>query len=313
MNERTPPTDVSERRVAALIGGTGFLGTSLDRELRAKGWEVFTISRGPRFGTEEGPDRGPIVTWNGESESLEAVFRERRPDVVIDLAAHYVGEHVAADIDALVDGNVRRPLHAMEAARAAGVDAMVTAGTLWEEMSDHDLAPVNLYAATRCAAKSGLTYFTAAFGWRSIHLRVSDLYGPSDPRRKLFHHVRSSALTGSALEMTEGLQELDLVYVDDAARAFCTAAAQCLTLSPGTYREYGVFSAQPVSLRRLLAHYEAVCGVSPPVVFGARQYRRREVMSPRYIDRLPGWAPQVSLDDGIRLMETAPGGLLSPR
>jgi nucleoside-diphosphate-sugar epimerase len=222
-----------------------------------------------------------------------------------------VAEHTAADVDDLIDDNITRPAHVLEALRISGIRSYVSAGTFWEEMSATNPAPVNLYAATRCAAKTLLRYYADAHGWSAIHLRVSDLYGPDDLRGRLFSLLREAVRTGRTLAMSPGDQLVDLVYVADAAAAFADAAERCARAAFTGMEEYGVSTGQPCSLRDVVGTYSTVLAREVPISFGVRPYRDREVMAPHFIAPVPGWTPSFRLADGIRAMEKAPGGLLS--
>lgn len=270
---------------AWLIGGTGFLGSAIARRLRADESRVTVTGR---------------AEWDGTTDAFAAMFRADPPDVVFLLAAHYVAEHTAGDLDALIDANIRLPYAVFEAMRLTGVRRIVTAGTFWQEFSEEDPSPVNLYAATRCAARDALRYYANAFGWSACHLRVSDLYGPNDGRRKLFTHLRHAGLTGETVAMSPGEQLVPLLHVEDAAAAF-TLAAFCPSGEP--FSEYALMPDEAVSLRDVVALYAEVIGRPIPVDFGGRPYRDREVMVPHCGPRLPGWRPTVTLRAGLEDME----------
>ena len=54
------------------------------------------------------------------------------------------------------------------------------------------------------------------------------------------------------------------------------------------------------TLRELVARFSAITGTPLAVDFGALPYRDFEVMEPLRGPVLPGWAPRVGLDAGIR-------------
>ena len=294
-----------------VLGGAGFMGSRLVRALRARGWSVRPVHRSlgnPLAGEADGHIES--ISWSGDLDTLSAEFESHRPDLVILLAAHFVAAHGPRDVDPLLVANVRDPTIVMEAARLTGVKRLVTAGSFWEERSADDPEPVDLYAATRSAAKVLLRYYATANDWAVVHLRVSDLYGPSDPRRKLFHFLRGAALTGKPLPMSPGEQLIDLVHVDDAVDAFLLAAERVVNEQSSRFEEFGIFTHSPRSLRAVVALYEDVIQRPVPIDWGGRPYREREVMVPKAIPTIPGWRPRFALADGLRDMEESPGGLL---
>ncbi len=297
-----------------VVGGTGFVGRHLVGKFATQGWHVTMTSRTGAASTLAGTigPRHCGVRWSGELGQITELMRSTRPDVVVMLAAHFVAEHQAEDVEPLVDANVRLPVMAMEAARAAGVRRFAAAGTFWEERSDDDSEAVDLYAATRRAAKEFLRYYAAAGDWSAAHVRVCDLYGPADPRHKLFFQLRQAVLTGVPLAMSPGDQLLELVHVVDCARGFFDVARSLMTDGSTGFTEYGLFSESAIRLQDVVAAYEAAVGRNVPVVWGGRPYRAREVMAPRRLPGPSGWAPRIALDEGLRGMERAPGGLLEP-
>jgi nucleoside-diphosphate-sugar epimerase len=97
--------------------------------------------------------------------------------------------------------------------------------------------------------------------------------------------------------MTDGTQLIDLLHVDDAVRALLATAAG----TPGT--TYGASGGETLTLRELVARFESVSGLTVAAEWGARAARPREMLRPWMVSGPPpGWAPQVSLDAGIRAL-----------
>lgn len=296
-----------------LVGGTGFAGGHIMRALVKRGHAVTLTSRfdgGGQADRQTGPGH-QVVRWSGGIEELADTIRAADVSVVAVLAAHFVAEHEPCDVAPLVDANIKLPSLVMEAARQTQVRRFVTSGTFWEERTAKEPEAVNLYAATRRAAKELLRYYAIANGWSATHLRVSDLYGPADPRHKLFFHLRTAVRTGIPLAMSPGGQLLDLVYVEDAAAAFAIAIEAAIRDESQSLHEYGIFTGQPMRLREIVTTYELVVGRPVPVVWAGRDYRSREVMEPRFLPGPPGWTPVTDLMSGLRAMERGPGGLLT--
>ena len=297
-----------------VVGGTGFMGSRLVHTLRTRGVDVHLTYRAAiPTGHPSLTDPGvTAVRWLGDLGTMTELLVETQPEVVILLAAQVAIDHAELDIEPLISANVHLPITVMEAARKAGIRNFVTAGTFWEEWSEVDPSPANLYAATRSAAKQMLRYYASSGDWSAAHLRVSDLYGPGDTRPKLFHFLRDAVLSGVPLAMSPGQQQIDLVHVDDAVEAFITASRLMVGSDTPGMREYGVFANDPRTVREVVDVYSRVIGRAVPVIWGGRAYRAREVMIPKFIPLVPGWAVTYSLEAGLLDMECGPGGLLRP-
>ncbi len=295
---------------ALVTGATGFIGSHLARRLVADGWLVGVIAR-PKS------DRGAIADLtakitvhehDGTSDGMISVMQDARPDVVFHLASLFLSQHGTKDIEPLVRSNVLFGTQLLEAMAVTGTRQLVNTGTSWQHFESKRYSPVNLYAATKQAFESILQFYVEAGKLKAITLKLFDTYGPDDPRPKLFALLRKSIQEEKPLEMSAGEQLIDLVYIDDVVDAFLKAGERLAAGDSASVEEYAVSSGNPVKLRQLVEIYSRVIGRPLPVVWGARPYRVREVMIPwRNGPLLPGWQPQVNLEDGIRKMERTKG------
>src|SRR5574337_1171586 len=284
-----------------LTGATGFLGSHLIPNLKDRGHHVGCLLRS---GSVLRQDCADLPAWrvNTNGTGFREAMTELRPDVVVHLAALYVAEHRYEDVGPLVRANVEFGAYLLDAMQAAGCDALVYAGTSWQHYRNRDYCPVNLYAATKQAFSTLAEYYLDAAGLRLLELHLYDSYGENDLRNKLLNRLKSAVESGDALVMSEGGQRLHLVHVDDLSRGFVMACEQVLALKAGVRRIYRLPSASAVSLRELVAIFNAVESQYPVnVCWGARPYRKREVLQPwEEADALPGWLPEISLLEGMR-------------
>lgn len=292
-----------------ITGATGFIGKHLVNALLEQGHDVSLLVReasGPKAQTLWGT-RVNVVSVGASAESVvkgfhRLVAEQRRPDVVFHLATYFVAEHTVADLDPLIDANLKFGLGVLEGMARTGVRALVNAGTAWQHDVSGANRPVNLYAATKTAFED-LTRVYADIGqWSVIHLKLHDTYGPNDDRPKLIPKLMSLLKSGSrdALAMSPGEQKLDVVHVRDVVRAFALASERAQGHPNLGVESYAVSSGRPERLKDLVARLERVTGKALPVEWGARPYRAREVMEPWRGPTLPGWAPEVDFETGLR-------------
>ena len=278
-------------KTALITGATGFIGSHLARQLAADGWQVHAVVRKAAGSPNE-------HLYDGTIDSLVQCLQTVKPDVVFHLASLFLSAHTSTDVDNLIHSNVVFGAQLLEAMKVAGVRRLVNTGTSWQNYQNGDYNPVCLYAATKQAFEALADYYAQAEGFKVITLRLFDTYGADDPRPKLFHLLRKSAASGETLRMSPGEQLIDLVHVDDVVAAFVAAEA---ALDGGAgHRVYGVSSGAPLALRDLVARFCAATGARVDVEWGGRPYREREVMTPWRGPVLPGWAPSVSLEEGLR-------------
>jgi nucleoside-diphosphate-sugar epimerase len=295
----------SETRVL-VTGASGFVGSRLVQRLLDDGLAVHLIVR-PQSSLQElksAASSVTVLTHDGSTGHLVKLLAQAAPDCVFHLASLFIAEHGVEDVVPLLDANVRFGAQLLEAMALNGTRRLVSAGTSWQHFNSPSYRPSSLYAATKQAFDAILDYYVDACGLRTITLKLFDTYGPGDPRPKLFALLRSAARSQARLDLTPGGQLIDLVYIDDAVEAFFLAGERLLLDRSGPKEEYAVSSGRPLPLREVVAKYAEASGTTLNVRWGARPYRAREVMVPWNTGNLlPGWAPRVSLEVGIRMLE----------
>ena len=173
----------------------------------------------------------------------------------------------------------------------------VNTGTVWQHYDAASYSPVSLYAATKQAFRDLLVFYAEVEGLAVHTLELTDTYGPSDPRSKLIPFLLRAGSEGTALQMTDGSQLIDLVHVDDAVNALLATA------DAPAGDTYGARGDGAITLRELIERFQVATGLTLNVEWGARAARPREMMRPwMTADPPPGWTPQIRLDDGLRAL-----------
>ena len=131
------------------------------------------------------------------------------------------------------------------------------------------------------------------------------------PDRSCFTCWGGSAGKQNTLAMSPGEQMIDLVHIDDVVEAFSMSAQRLMNDVVEGHEHYAVSSGQPIRLRDLVELFGRITGRELPIAWGGRPYRDREVMLPWNTGTpVPGWLPQVGLEEGIRRMENMTHGHL---
>lgn len=272
---------------ALLTGGSGFVGQNLKSHLLAKGWAVENVSRA-----------------NGSRAALDLVMERFRPDVVIHLATLFIAEHKASDIPALIESNITFGTQVADSMAQHQVSNLVNAGTLWQYYEGQRDVPACLYAATKTAIESILRFYSSAHNLCVINLMLSDTYGPQDPRQKLLPKLISIAGTEEPIQLSAGEQSVAWTYISDVVAAFEVAALRLLANQEGTqqlFTHYSATSTEALTLRESVSLCEKILGQKINIEFGAKPYRKREVMKPFPLDPpLPGWSAKVSFVEGLK-------------
>lgn len=286
-----------------LTGASGFVGGHLVKRLLEEEHEVHVLVRPSTdldiFGS--GLDRIASHVYRGTTGNMIELVETARPDAVIHLASLFLGEHKVENVDDLIASNVLLSTQLAEAMVANDVESLINVGTSWQHYEDGDYDPVNLYAATKQAFRSILSYYVEVSNLKVINLELFDTFGPDDQRGKIFSLLDRLTTSGDSLSMSPGDQQINPVYIDDVSAAFVIALHRLRTGTVQKEETYSVRSDNPVNLRELVEIYETVTGIPLKIEWGGRPYRDREVMLPwTRGETLPGWKTEVSLQEGIK-------------
>lgn len=289
-----------------ITGASGYLGGHLTSALIARGHRVhgLTIEPVPPVGAGD-----TAIAWHvydGSTPSVERAVRDARPEVVIHLAASSRAGSSPEDVVPIVQPALVLGAQVLACAAQARVRRVLAAGSYWEFGERGRAGPNTFYAATKSAFRVMLDHFVARGSFDGATLALFDVYGPRDPRPKLLPRLVRAMTTGETVPLSPGEQRLDMVHVEDVARAF-VAAAECeepLALpgraNPDAAPVFGVCTGRSMTLRTIVDTLERAAGKPVRVHWGASAYPAHQIMQP--IDTLPpvpGWAARVRLEDGL--------------
>jgi len=277
-----------------VTGATGFIGTSLCRRLLVAGAQVSGVSR-----SEAALPQG-VAHYRCDASSADevsAVFQSARPEFVYHLASIVSGSRELDAVLPTLRGNLVSSVNVMTACVEAGGCPVVLAGSLEEPDSDEPV-PVSPYAAAKAASSSYARMFHALYELPVSLARIFMVYGPEQPSHQLIPYVALSLLRGEAPVLSSGARPVDWIFIDDVVEGLLHMGRR-----PGwAGGEIDLGSGELVSVRRVAERIVAKLdgGISPR--FGALPDRPRERVRKADVaesERLLGWRPAVSLDEGL--------------
>lgn len=313
MSAQLPPRNSLSRVV--ITGGAGFLGSHVVLELLALGAHVVVLddfSNGKRQHLADVADHPNLEVIEGSITDRAAVHRSMRgATTVIHLAVLGLRQSIKEPTlvnRVIVDGT----LHCLEAASLHGVELFVNCSSsevygtaLSIRMTeDHPLNPETPYAAAKVAQDMYVGSWGRTYGLPWTTIRPFNMYGPNSHwqgrRGELIPKMIVRALNHKPLIIFgDGLQTRDFVYVEDAAVAVVTVAAELgcrgeiLNLATGS----------EVSVRRVA---EAICervGLQPDEFIEYQDPRpgdvRRHAGDASRLASLTGFRTSTSFEDGL--------------
>ena len=300
-----------------VTGGAGFIGSTLTDRLLADGHRVTVLdnfssgSRDNLVGAEaEHGDRLAVIEADVRDPTVTEQVRAVAPEVLFHLAAQADVRVSVADpaFDAAV--NVVGSLHVIEGARLGGARKVVFAssgGTIYGDPDPatlpvdetHPRQPVSPYGVAKMVVGDYLEAFRVLHGLDYTALALANVYGPrQDPHGEagVVAIFAGRLLAGETCAVFgSGEQTRDFVYVDDVVDAFARAA----DAAPGLLLNIG--TGEETSVNQLYTAMAVAAGVDPDVTHAearSGELERSALDPSRAADQL-GWAPQVSLADGV--------------
>jgi UDP-glucose 4-epimerase len=300
----------SGSQIAVVTGGAGFIGSHMVDLLLDRGFTVRVIDNlvGGRLDNLKHHHGNPRLQVHVED------LRGVPPDSPLFAGASYVF-HFAGIGDIVpsierpteyMSANVMGTVHALEAARAAGVKKFVYAASsscygLASELPTTEHATINTeypYALSKYQGEQAVLHWGQVYHLPVVSIRIFNAYGPRSKTTGAYGAVfgvfLAQKLKGKPFTVVgDGTQRRDFVFATDLARAFLAAAE-----SDRRQEIYNVGAGNPQPVNRLV---ELLGGevVHVPKRPGEPDCTWADITK---IQSELGWAPQVSFEEGVAEM-----------
>ena len=300
---------------ALVTGAAGFIGSTLCDRLVAEGHDVVGVDCfTPAYDTAVKAANVDALRRSDRFELLEVDLRTAPLEPIVEDADVVFHQAALAGVRASWDDrfaeyathNVLATQRLLEAAKAADVRRFVYAssssiyGNALSYPTDEGVtpAPFSPYGVTKLAGEHLCTAYAHNFGLPTVALRYFTVFGPRQRPDMGVHRLIRSALRGEAFELYgDGSQQRELTYVDDVVDANVRAATS--DVPPGFV--CNIAGGSEVLLSTLIDLVGEVVGSPVPVrrvEAMPGDVRRNRGATDRAHQAL-GWAPTVSLRDGI--------------
>jgi len=263
---------------------------------------------------------------------VDALLAEHRPRAIVHLAAETHVDRAIADATVFAQSNTLGTLTLLQAAHAhlptrsaaeaaafrflhCSTDEVFGARAPGDAPCDEEAPyrPRNSYAASKAAADHFVAAFHVTHGLPTLITRGSNTYGPGQHREKLVALAIERVLAGDPVPLYgDGLAVRDWLYVDDHVGALVAALEHGV---PG--ESYNVAGHQAVTNLELVARLVEAIRIETRGHPGHRSlagdaahfirfvadrpgHDRRYAMDDRKLRSQAGWAPRITLDEGLR-------------
>ena len=318
-----------------VTGAAGFIGYHVTKRLLERGDAVVGIDnlnpyydpklKEARLQQFHDFDRFEFVRLDvADRAEMASLFRQRRPQRVIHLAAQAGVRYSVENPHAYVDSNVTGFLNVLEGCRHNDVEHLVYASTssvyganTKQPFSEHQNAdhPVSLYGATKKANEMMAHSYAHLYRLPVTGLRFFTVYGPwGRPDMALFKFTRG-ILAGEPIPVfNEGRMIRDFTYIDDVAEGVVRILDRVAGPDPkwdgdhpdpatsnAPYRIYNIGNNHPVELMTYISVLEHALGRKAkldllPMQAGDVPSTMADVSD---LERATGFRPRTSVEEGI--------------
>lgn len=293
-----------------VTGGAGFIGSHVVDAYIKLGHEVVVIDNLSTGMEENINPKAKFYKVDIVSPECEEIFRKEKPDVL---------NHHAAQIDVrksvqdpIFDANVNiiGTLNLLELCVKYGVKKVIfasTGGAIYGEQDyfpadeNHPTRPLSPYGISKLTCEKYLFYYEKVHGIKYVSLRYSNVFGPRQNP-----HGEAGVVAIFIDKMLRGLQPVingdgyqtrDFVYVEDVARA------NVLALEYDGSDVFNVGTGKETDINTLFDMLKKLTGSNCKKVWGPPKpgEQRRSSLSYEKINRVLGWKPAFSLEEGLSL------------
>ncbi len=261
--KNTPKTTTSPRKIL-VTGGGGFIGKAIVKRLVDQGDHVYSFSRKyykdlDRLQVEQ--IQGDIAdksAMNKAVRGMEIVFHTAaRPGVWGSYKSFYLPNVIGTQnvIDACLKHNVSNLIHTsspsviFDGSDMEGVDESVP-------YPDHYLAH---YPKTKAMAEKAVKNISAEIG--TVCLRPHLVWGPGD--NHLVPRVLARGKAGRLMQVGNGLNKVDVTYIDNAADAHILAAEKLAQKPDLSGKVYFITQDDPIPLWDMVNAILKAGGITP--------------------------------------------------
>lgn len=319
-----------------VTGVAGFIGMHVASRLIGSGYEVIGIDslndyydpglKRARLSHIGISDQFSFTKLNiCDSDKLNKLFADRRPSIVINLAAQAGVRYSIENPKSYVDSNLVGFVNILESCRNFGVEHFVYGSSssvygLNSEMpfkeSQKTDRPASLYGATKKANELIAHSYSHLFGLPTTGLRFFTVYGPwgrPDMAPMIF---ANAILKGERIEVfNHGKMKRDFTFIDDVVEGICRVALRYSNSSTKTrvfgfddketsdaFNVFNIGNGKPVELMSFISELEKALGRTANKVFLPLQ--DGDVISThadtKTLEKWINFSPKTPLSAGIR-------------
>ena len=282
----------------ALIGGAGFVGSSLAKKL--DNTTIIDIAR-----PKEGRYIYPIDV--SDAQSIAGVFSWLKPDIVYYMAAMIRSEECRLDPVGASNVNIQGLVNTLQACVSVGVKRVIYSSTVhvYANVREDTVAedtpipfPDHIYPCTKLVGEQLIKSFYSLYGLPYTILRYGVVCGPRGHSDMVVHSFINKFINDETLVIEgDGTIKRNFVYIDDLVRGNIVA----LDLKAKN-ETFNICDDRIVTIQEIVDIVSTL--EDKPIKVKAVKERKGDFKGIRVLNNkardVLGWKPTVTLEEGIK-------------
>jgi nucleoside-diphosphate-sugar epimerase len=295
-----------------VTGGTGFVGSRLQKMLVEEEHDVFSLERYVTGRYVLGSERRikTIFCDLRDAFAVRRVIRENQPEAVVHLAAvsavAYSYDHPNEVLETNLTGTVNlaesclREVPHFRHFLFASTSETYGNGPV-PKREDTPQNPNSPYSVSKHAAEKYLLYMRDAYGFPVTALRPFNTYGRQDNTHFVVERIIVQMLRGGEVRLGDPTPLRDLLYIDDHVSAYLA----CLNHPKAIGEVFNFCTGRNITIRELVNLLREYTDFKGEVMWDAIPARPLDIQvlvgDSSKAESVLGWRARVSLEEGLRL------------
>ena len=292
-----------------ITGGAGFIGSSIADAYKALGHEIVIVDNLSSGSLDNVPKGAAFYQIDIRDEGLADIVREHNIDIINHHAAQIDVRRSVDDPRYDLSVNVLGTLNVIDAGLRNHIKRLIFASSggagygeqeYYPADEKHPIAPCSPYGITKVTVERYLYYYHLVQNLQYTVFRYTNVYGPrQNPHGEagVVAIFCDKLLRGQQPVINgDGLQTRDYVFIDDVVKANVLALAMTETDT------FNVSTNSETTVNTIFRVLNEALGSPADERHGEGKAgeQMRSVCSHDKIQQKYGWAPTVTIEDGLR-------------
>ncbi len=280
-----------------LTGATGFLGSHILKSLINEGKEVVILIReSSSLNRINISESFSIFKTDEYFSNIDELFQLYSIDTIIHVATEYGRK---TGYSSVLNCNVFLPIRLIELSVEKNLSLFINTDTFFSKFQNYPY--LKEYIISKKIFKD---YLKTIDKFQVINLQLEHIYGENDSKDKFIPSLIDKLHNKEKfIELTEGTQKRDFIYVKDVVDAYMILLSSKNLLNQ--YSEFEVGSGISIPIKDFVIDVHKIMNSKSELLFGALPLRKDEIMDSvadlTQLERL-GWEPKFSNLTSVKKM-----------